>query len=150
MPQIVTSIREDLVTVRTHNRIMGDLMRETIYGHRDKTLQEHFRPGNAQRYHMERRSQRWQKYKLKHYGTNIDLVATGETQRMLAAVLPTSTKDRGRIRARTHFPLTDKRRQEIEVVLVSERGDIVKFINKEYVRRAMLPGNRRRRMRRSH
>lgn len=153
MSIITFQITEDLVTKRTHARIMREVLRTSMLRHRDHRLGKHFkdiaetRPGGG--YHYEQRNPEYVKAKLKRKGHRRPLVWSGRTMRFVRNNSRiTATQKRARLTARNYFPLTLQRREEIEAFTPREKQEVEQGIQRLYLKEAAKPENRRRRKRR--
>jgi len=145
---------EDLVTERTHKRILRQVNREIGVLHRNKTLKKHFennpdtRSGGA--YGYEARTKKYQIRKARKKGHQRPLVFSGEMRRtVLGTSRVTATKDHWRVYARTGKTLNPELRRQItdELEAVSEReiDQYISLMQRRYTMLANRPENRRKR-----
>lgn len=72
------------MSVRLHNRIVKEALRETLLGHQKKHTHRHFERRNKRLYAHAPRSKRYQERKRRKYGHNTDMVFTGATRQEMA------------------------------------------------------------------
>lgn len=143
-------IRSDLVTARTHNRIMREVWRRALLNHREKRLAKHYQEGAEQKYGYRPRDPAYTAAKLRVKGHRKPLVWSGQLQRFV--------RNNGRITAtakggRLKTPVVRKRRKEfvgqyvreIESFTPEERREIVKEVKALYLAEVNKPQNRRQR-----
>ena len=145
---------EDLVTERTHKRILKQVNREIGVLHRNRTLKKHFennaetRPGGA--YGYEARTKKYQIRKAKKKGHQRPLSFTGEMRRTVTgSSRVTATQHRWRVYARTgkklNLQLGQQIKNELEAVSEAEIDKYISLMEKRYVQLANQPQNRRKR-----
>jgi D-tyrosyl-tRNA(Tyr) deacylase len=148
-------VQSDIVTARTHAKLMRELNREVMERHAAENLPKHFAnvpetfPG-AGGYRYRRRQEKYNQMKRRRFGEAIPNVKTGALREaVLAKVKVTATQHRARILTsgtREH-QLTDWQRREIEIRSEREKREDIKWQEQEYSRRVQLPENRRKRRR---
>lgn len=143
---------EDLLTQASHRKILNQLFRESLEHHKQVILPRHFKhvpettPGGA--YGFRKRSDRWLKKKKRMGKPDEPNVFTGGLRsRVLGASKVRATFRRGTLTAKAPWPLTTRRRSELEVVSNREQERMTKKIEKGYVKRANSPEFRRKRRR---
>ena len=145
---------EDLVTERTHKRILKQVNREIGVLHRNRTLKKHFennaetRPGGD--YGYEARTKKYQIRKAKKKGHQKPLSFTGDMRRVVTGSSRiTATQHRWRVYARTgkklNLQLGQQIKNELEVVSEAEISKYISLMEKRYVQLANQPQNRRKR-----
>lgn len=145
---------EDLVTERTHARMLKQVNREIGVLHRNRTLKKHFennaetRPGGA--YGYEARTKKYQIRKAKKQGHQKPLVFTGDMQRVVTGTSRvTATQHRWRVYARTGKRLTlqlgQQIKDELEAVAEAEISHYISLMGKRYAQLSNRPENRRKR-----
>lgn len=147
---------EDLVTERTHKRILKQVNREIGVLHRNRTLKKHFennaetRPGGA--YGYEARTKKYQIRKAKKKGHQKPLSFSGTMQRNVTSTSRvTATQHKWRVYARikTTKPLkpllSQQIKDELEAVAEAEIDKYISLMEKRYVQLANQPQNRRKR-----
>jgi hypothetical protein len=137
-----------------------EAMRESLrFGVRNHVLTrmgDHFKnnpktaPGGA--YGYEKRSDRYEKRKLRKKGHNLPNVLSGKTRNEFgnnarAGKGITATQDRARWTLRNYFPLNAQRRKELEAITEDERKEIAFDVRGFYVSFVLDPKNRRQRQR---
>ena len=145
---------QQLVTKRTHARILKQVNREIGVLHRNRTLKQHFennaetRPGGA--YGYEARAKKYQIRKARKKGHQKPLTFTGTLkQNVISTSRVTATQHKWRVYARikTTKPLKPALRQrikdELEVVADKEIDRYKSLIEKRYVQLANRPQNQK-------
>lgn len=142
-------LRMQTVTVRTHARIVRDVLKESMVDHLEHRMPGHFEQGAERKYNYRKRSSKYLKRKLRKVGHQIPLVYTGRTKRDLIASKHriTGTQHKARLYYRNYFPLKNDQRIEIEKVLLSEVRDIAKFVARRYAQECRKPHNQIKRRR---
>ena len=141
-------ITTDLVTKRTFNKILRLANRHTMLHLKDDILPSKFTIAGGREYDYEPRPRGYQIWKAKTKGHQKPLVKTGLLERtVLASTKITATQSRAKLKARTSFPLTPKRRRELEAVSASDMQEMEERRLKEVTRLANNPQFRRKRKR---
>lgn len=147
---IKIEMRKDLVTPRTHNRIMLQINRELGEHHKKHTIKKHFenvpetRPGGA--YGYEKRGQRYAYRKQRKVGHRKPNVYSGRMRStVLSAGIVRQTKSRWTFTAKNYFPMRAAQRDELEAVASGEVDEMLKRIRRRYIELANRPENRRKR-----
>lgn len=155
MAIIKFEMRIQLVTKRTHARIMREVLRATMLNHRNKRLGKHFqdipetKPGGA--YGYERRQPEYQRRKLQKKGHNRPLYWSSALARF---VRNNGTITATQHRARMKTPRLPKRSdvlaaqfaREIEAISRDEADrEISAEIHGRYLKEANKPQNQRQR-----
>lgn len=155
MAIIKFEIREQLVTKRTHARIMRQILRDAMMHHREKRLARHYqdipatRPGGA--YGYEPRGTKYTRRKAQKKGHTRPLVWSGRLQRFV--------RNNGKItatqhRARFHTPRLPQRSnvlaaqfaREIEAISRDEADrEIPADLQARYLKEVVKPSNQRQR-----
>lgn len=140
----------DLVTPRTHAKIMRDINRKQGEKHKSKTILKHFenvpetRPGGA--YGYEKRGQRYAFRKQKAKGHRRPNVFSGRMREtILSSSIVRATQTRWTFQAKNYFPMRLAQRDEIEAVAPGEIGQMVREMRADYINACNRPENRRRR-----
>lgn len=135
---------ENLVTPRSHNRIMNRIYREEMRQHKDKILPRHFeevpetRPHGA--YGYAPRSKRWQKRKEREGRGQRPLVYKGLMRTIVTREsVVRATKDHGTLTAKNYYDMTDGRRHEVEAISDREIDRMVARIKRRYIELASSP-----------
>lgn len=140
-------VRAEFVTVRTHGRVMRNVLRELMVDHLEHRLPGHFSKGAERKYHYRNRTAKYLKRKRRLKGHDIPLVFTGRTRRDLMASKHriTATQHRSRLYFKNHFPLKNDQRNEIEIVLQYEQRDMARFTRRRYAEECRKPENKAKR-----
>lgn len=137
---------ENLVTQRTHARLLRENVRKAIEYHREIVLPKHFTIAGAKKYGFTPRTRKTQLVKSKKYGHQLPNVMTGKMRNIVITQSKvTSTQYGGRLYARNYFPMDARRRYEIEQVAVDEQADMAKRIEKWYAVDSNSKTNQRKR-----
>lgn len=140
MAVIAWTFEARLFNARGHKKVMNALHRRAMERVRDLYWPLHFTTQAYSRYGFEKRSARWQKKKAAVKGHQKPLVYSGA---LMDAVLNRSrigaTANRGTLTARAPFPLTEERRDEIEIVTSEERRQLRDWGRKFYRQAAVDP-----------
>lgn len=157
--------RSELVTVRTHRRIMKELHREVLEKHIDETLPKHFQPEAMNVYHYKRRTLKYQKRKIRVKGHNRPNVWSGRTLREMRGLGSQIIADysRARVQYTLHWQNVKNRRKastltqggntaervkELEQINLNESYKYGVWMRQRYLEKINDPANRRKRMRR--
>lgn len=143
-------IENTTTTVRGHARIMRYANRKAMTNHRDKRLGKHYqnipetRPGGA--YGYAKRSEKYTERKRRKKGHTRPLTYSGYMARFVRNNSRiTATQKRARFKAKNYFPMTQQRRDELEVISEAERKEISQEIQQIYVAESNKPKNKRKR-----
>jgi hypothetical protein len=139
---------ENLVTARTHAKILKLINREAMEFHRDITLFRHFKPDAMRRYSAvyKKRSKKYMQRKARVYRTQDPLVYSGHLKAVITQTSNvTSTQYGARLYARSYFLLTAERRAEIEYVSADEQREMAERIQRRYAQECRKPENMRKR-----
>lgn len=134
------SIRFDtqLLTIRGHGQAMNLLYRKLGGIHKSETMKKHFESIPETRatvggYNYEKRSRRWRKRKRREKGHNKPLVFSGDLQKLVISSSDiTATQRKFTFKARSPFPLKEKRREELEVISRREIREYSRWLEREY------------------
>ena len=152
MPGIRISYNSDLVTPRSHRKILNILFRETATHHRDIRLPRRFRKGPKTReggeFGFGMRTRRYQIRKRRKWGHLNPNVWTGKTRALARVAKVRATAKGSRIYFRGHFPLTSERRDEMERVSQPEQKADAKTMTRRYGELSRMKRFRRQRRRR--
>lgn len=139
---MTTSVRvridAKLFTKRMHAKVMREAFRDALTFQRDQIWPTHFenndmtRPGGA--YGFQKRSAIWQRKKAKVQHHQKPLVYTGKLRdSVLNNSVVRATQNRGTLKAKATYPLTEDRRREVEVTTPSQRAVLTRRIKNFYV-----------------
>ena len=147
------TIKSDMVTDRTHAKIMREAMHKVAMTHKRVTLGKHFKklpetePGGA--YGYVKRGALYTRRKLAKYGHNIPNMRTGYLRnRVYSQSVVTATQHRSRVYIRAPFPLTEQRRRELEAITPVEVAEAQILATETYQALAANPKNQRKRRKR--
>ncbi len=144
----------DLVTARTHKKILREAYRRALMNHREKRLGKHYRenaetrPGGG--YGYDPRNPEYVKRKQRVKGHRRPLVWSGRLQRFVRNNSRiTATAKGGRLKT----PVIRKRRREfvsqyvreLEAITPAEQKEIINEIREFYLAAVQKPENRRQR-----
>jgi len=126
----------ELVTTRSHKKILNILFRETMTRHRDVGLQSRFRRGPKTRpggeFGFEKRSRKYQKRKNRKKGHLKPNVWSGKTREAAKSSVVRATAKGGRVQFRGSHPLTTERRTEFERISGRELDKYIKTFKRRY------------------
>ncbi len=143
--QLAFELTTRLVTKRSHNKILNELNREVMERIRDEFWPKHFlnvpetSPGGGG-YDYARRTEKYQRDKLKKYGHNLPLVLTGALRATVGpSATITATANRGRLRSHSPHFLRLRNKRELEAVSNRERATLAQWYGERYVAMANSP-----------
>ena len=84
----VPSLSEDM-TVRNHNAFAKEALRETMLRHHKQNIRKHFTTRNRSRYGHMPRFAKYNRWKRRKFGHEVDLVKTGASRDQMVAMTPT-------------------------------------------------------------
>jgi len=140
----------DLVTPRTHARIMRDINRDTGEYVRDTIVPRKFTRQAYLEYPdvVRRRTKKYAERKTRQVGHDIPNVLTGRMRdEVPARSRVTATQHGGRVYIRNYFPMRESTRQELEVMNKRDRDRIRARALRMYEKETNRPENRRKRRR---
>ena len=149
-------IDTDLLTVRGIKQISNTVNRTIMLEHKDKVLPEHFknvpqtRSGGVYKY--EKRDKQYMISKARRFGHQLPLVKEGNLRKaVLASARVTATATGATLHARGSnlSPLSDKHRDEIEIVSEAERSHMAEEWGRLFVILAQFPQFRRKERKRN-
>lgn len=147
------TIKSDMVTDRTHAKIMYEAMHKVAMTHKRVTLGKHFKkvpetqPGGA--YGYVKRGELYTRRKLAKYGHDTPNVRTGYLRNQVySRSVVTATQHKSRVYIRAPFPLTEQRRRELEAITTAETGEAQKIATDTYAAMVADPKNQRTRRKR--
>lgn len=142
-------INADLVTKRVHAQIMREVNRGMLQRWAERYLPLHFEGGATQRYGYRPRSAGYVARKRRKVGHNIPLVYTGRLREAIQkGVIIRATQHKASLKSRGYFPMKEELRGEIERITEAERGELVEWAGKEYLRLAKQRQRERQRRKR--
>ena len=105
--------RSELVTIKTHKKIMEEVHRGVMEHHLIDSMPLRFRAGAENVFHFKRRTRAYQKRKLRVKGHNKTLVWSGQTEQdirqLKTAIIANS--NRARVQYTMHFQKVQNRRK---------------------------------------
>lgn len=129
--------RHEDIGARNHNRISRAVLHSIAQEHLAYVIPKHFgnnpstRPGGP--YGYRKRSERWNKFKMRRYGHTLPLVATGEALiSVLGSSRVTATKDRSRLYLKPGHPIPAFAREELEAMTPGELRNAINRANRLY------------------
>lgn len=137
---------EQLVTARTHARILKEAAQASMEFHRDVTMPQHFTTAGARKYGFAKRSKKTQIIKARKYHHQLPNVMSGAMRglvRMNSKI--TRTQYGARLYVRNYFPLTEQRRREMEIVTPDEEQAFANRMERSYGFSVRQPENMRKR-----
>lgn len=142
----------ELVTTRSHKKILNVLFRETMTRHRDVGLQSRFRRGPKTRpggeFGFEKRSKKYQKRKTRKKGHLKPDVWSGKTRDAAQASTVRATAKGGKIQFRASHALEVERRTELEKISSQELSKYIKTFKRRYTELANSSKFKRKRRKR--
>ena len=141
----------DLVTARTHNKIMRTVNRETGEHIATKVTKKKFQKSALREYPgiVTPRGEKYNRRKQRKVGHTIPNVLSGRMREHVTSnSRVTATRNGGRVMLRNYFPMQARQRQELEAM---NQGDVARaqvHANNVWLREANKPKNRRKRKRR--
>ena len=135
---IKTVFEATWLTQRGHNQCMRDLHRESGHRHRMEVFPRHFDGGSKTQpggeYGYEKRSKKWDEYKMAKRGEARPLFFSGRMQRtVIAESIVRATKDRWTLQGKNYFPMTEQRRKELQTVPPSEQTELARWQKARYL-----------------
>ncbi len=141
---------ENLILPRQHQTLKGKILRELGDFHKNVTLMKHFMLGAVSRYGYAKRTKGYMKRKAAKYHHQIPLVYSGVLKsvvRLIGIVRLLGKADGWKYHVRSYFPMTDERKNEIQIVTPDEIERHNRWLGRQYV--ARLPQYCRKRKKRS-
>lgn len=126
---------ENLITERTHWRLLKQVNGEVMERHKNVTMKKHFEVKALRLYAAvyKPRTKAYTKRKLRIHHTQAPLVYTGHLRDVVMQTSRvTKTQYGARMYAKSYFPLTAERRAELEYVSPDEQRAMVKMIEERY------------------
>jgi hypothetical protein len=137
---------ENLVTARTHARLLKEAAEAAMIAHRDLIMPNHFTTTGARKYRFKKRAKGTMINKARKYGHQNPNVMTGAMREIVRSQTKiTRTQYGARMYVRNYFPLTADRRREMEVVQPDEEQGHAARIRRFYLFSANDPKNMRKR-----
>ena len=145
-------LETNLVTDRTLGTLMKKLNRGLGNLHKNKTMKKHFAGGpetvpGGGGYRYQRRSKKWNDQKRREDRGTTPLVYTGKLKEKVLSKESKvrATRFKWSYTAKSSFPMTQERRDELEIISRREERQYVKWIQQKFAKAANLPKYKRKR-----